>query len=363
MKTTRTLLPIIFILLFMQAGSCLAREPEVTAQAQAIMQEFFDSSGSPGLSVSVGVGGKIAWSAGFGYADLEQMVPVDPARTKFRIGSVIKSMTAYAAAKLVDEGKLDLDAPVQTYVPGFPGKRWPITTRQLLGHLSGIRHYGPGEFFSREHYATVNAGLVIFQDDPLLNMPGEAYGYSSYGYNLVSAVIEGASGEEYLGFMSANVFEPLGMKQTVPDLLDRIIPLRGRYYYEQDGQVLNAPEVNNSYKWASGGVIGTSDDLVRFGLAQLAFKGISAETRKKFWTVQATNSGEPTEYGLGWRIVTDDSGQPWVGHGGGSVGGTTSFWILPETGLVIAMISNMSDFNFGTVVTELARVYVPVHSQ
>jgi CubicO group peptidase (beta-lactamase class C family) len=323
------------------------------------MTEFFEAGNSPGLSVSVGMNGEIAWSAGYGYADIEQMVPVDPAQTRFRIGSVIKPMTAFAAAQLVEAGKLDLDAAVQTYVPGFPLKPWPVTTRHLLGHLAGIRHYAGGEFFSREHYETVIAGLAIFQDDPLLHPPGETYRYSSYGYNLVGAVIEGASGEAFLDHLSAQVFEPLGMAHTEPDFLDRIISQRGRYYILEDGKVLNAPEVDNSYKWASGGVVGTSDDLVRFGLAQLDERGMSESIRNMFWTVQTTNSGEKTEYGLGWRIATDESGHLWIGHSGGSVGGTTTFWIRPDTGLVIAMISNLSDFDFGTVLITLAEVFVP----
>lgn len=103
-------------------------------------------------------------------------------------------MTAYAVAQLVELGNLDLDAPVQTYVPKFPQKRAPISSRQLLGHLSGIRHYAGNEFLSRKHYETVSAGLLIFQNDPLVNMPGEAFLFSSYGYNLLGAVIEGASG-------------------------------------------------------------------------------------------------------------------------------------------------------------------------
>lgn len=359
LNMNKPLLLILLALLFAPFDQVVARGNDHPAQAHVLMQEFFIASGSPGLSVSVGMGGKIIWSEGFGDADLEQSVAVNPAKTLFRIGSTIKPMTAYAVAQLVDTGKLDLDAPVQTYVPGFPEKRAPVTTRQLLGHLSGIRHYGKGEFFSRDHYATVGAGLVIFQDDPLVQLPGEAYLYSSYGYNLISAVIEGASGQEYLAYMVANVFEPLGMNNTVPDYLDRIIPGRGRYYYRKQDVVLNTAEVDNSYKWASGGFIGTSDDLVRFGFAQLAGSSISETTGKIFWTEQTTNAGEKTGYGLGWAIKTDDNGHQWIGHGGGSVGGTTQFWIRPEDGLVIAMISNMSSFDFGTVLISLGEVFVP----
>lgn len=358
LKKGKSISLILLLLLVSPYGEVAARESNISFQAHSLMQEFFDASDSPGLVVSVGRGDKIIWSEGFGYADLEQLVPADPARTRFRIGSVIKSMTAYATAQLVDAGKLDLDAPVQTYVPEFPEKQEPITTRQLLGHLSGIRHYGKGEFFSREHYDTVSAGLVIFQDDPLVHKPEDSYLYSSYGYNLVSAVIEAVSGQSYLAYMMVNVFEPLEMNNTSPDYLAQIIPGRGRYYYKKENGVRNAPEVDNSYKWASGGFIGTSDDLVRFGLAQTGDNPLKGSTQKMYWTVQKTNSGEETGYGLGWKVKSDENGQTWIGHGGGSVGGTTQFWIRQDDGLVIAMISNMSSLDFGTILISLGGLFV-----
>ncbi len=350
-----------FVLLILFLGppdAVLAKDNRAAQQAHNLMQVFFDAGDSPGLAVAVGQGGQIVWSEGFGHADIEQMVQVDPARTLFRIGSVIKPMTAHAVAQLVQAGKLDLDAPVQTYVPDFPQKRGPVTTRQLLAHLSGIRHYQGDEFLNHEPFESVTAGLAIFWDDPLLHLPGERYVYSSYGYNLVSAVIEGASDELYLDYMSSHVLGPLGMDDTRPDYLAQIIPGRGRYYYRGNGELLNAPEVDNSYKWASGGYIGSVEDLVRFGLAQMQTSPVNDTVRRTFWVEQTTNAGEKTGYGLGWLIRTDEDGQRWIGHGGGSVGGTTQFWINPEQGLVIAMISNLSDFEYGKIVPALGSVFM-----
>ncbi|WP_191621153.1 serine hydrolase domain-containing protein [Marinihelvus fidelis] len=334
-----------------------ARDLSHTARAEAVASAFFEQSGSPGLAVSVGLNGQLAWSAGYGMADLEQGVSVDPATTKFRIGSVIKPMTAVAIAQLVEAGKIDLDAPVQAYVPAFPLKSAPVTTRGLLAHLAGIRHYAGDEFMLRERYDTVDAGLAIFMNDPLVNAPGSAYVYSSYGYNLLGAVIEGASGQDYLAYMRDHVTGPMGMNDTEPDWLAPIIAGRGRYYVQRDGEIFNAPEVDNSYKWASGGYVGTSEDLVRFGLAMLHRPGLSEQTLDTFWTEQSTTGGEPTGYGLGWRVTRDDAGTLWIGHGGGSVGGTTTFWFQPETGFVLAAISNLSQFDFGTLPAELSAAF------
>jgi len=358
MNRYKQLLSFFLVLLVIPFDAVLAKDSSLAGQAHTLMQAFFDAGDTPGLAVSVGLNGTIIWSEGFGHADLEQLVKVDPARSKLRIGSVIKPMTAHAVAQLVQAGKLDLEAPVQTYVPGFPQKRGPITTRQLLGHLSGIRHYRGEEFLNRDHYKSVTEGLVIFQDDPLVHMPGDSYLYSSYGYNLISAVIEGASGQTYLEYMSANVFGPMGMDSTVPDILAQVIPGRGRYYYKDEGLLLNTPEVDNSYKWASGGVIGTAEDLVRFGFAQLDKNPVIDTVHSTFWVAQTTNAGEQTHYGLGWIIKTDAKGRQWIGHGGGSVGGTTQFWIHPDSGLVIAMISNLSDFKYEDILISLADVFI-----
>ena len=360
MNRYKKLLSISLLLLLTPLDAVLAKDGGSAKQAHTLMQAFFDASDTPGLAVSVGLGGTIIWSEGFGYADLEQRVKVDPAHTRLRIGSVIKPMTAHAVAQLVRAGKLDLEAPIQTYVPDFPPKGEPITTRQLLGHLSGIRHYRGDEFFNRDHYESVTQGLVIFQDDPLVHMPGDKYLYSSYGYNLVSAIIEGASGQTYLQYMSASVFGPLGMDTTVPDVLAQVIPGRGRYYYKSEDELLNTPEVDNSYKWASGGVIGSAQDLVRFGFAQLDKGPVIDIVHRMFWVAQTTNDGQQTNYGLGWIIRVDKKGRQWIGHGGGSVGGTTQFWIHPDSGLVIAMISNLSDFSYGDIVTSLADVFLPI---
>ena len=170
----------------------------------------------PGLAITVMIDGQIIWSEGFGYADLEQRVPMWPT-SKIRIGSVSKPMTAAAAMRLWDQGRLILDAPVQDYVPYFPDKRWPLTTRQLGGHLGGIRHYQGTEFLSAKPYNTVEESIGIFAADTLMHEPDSKFLYSSYGWNLISAVIEGASGTSFLETMRSEVFGPLGLVHTVAD--------------------------------------------------------------------------------------------------------------------------------------------------
>ena len=297
----------------------------------------------PGMQVAVAVDGKLVWSEAFGYADVEQHVPVTRT-TQFRIGSVSKPLSAVAVALLVEQGKLDLDAPVQRYVPSFPEKRWPITTRQLAGHLAGIRHYRGDEFTLNRRFASVTAGLSIFEADSLLFEPGTQFSYSSYGWNLVSAVVEGASGESFLAYMSRHVLQPLGLTHTAPDRADSLIPDRTRFYDPADSGASFAPSppVDNSYKWAGGGFVSTAEDLVRFGSALLQPGFVRQETLDLLFTSQRTRDGKPTDYGIGWFVTTDTLGHRWVFHGGGSVGGTTAFGVDRDSRIVVAITSNLT---------------------
>src|SRR3954469_2139664 len=166
---------------------------------RAIILRGLARAGTPGASVTVMREGRIVWSEGFGLADVENRVPVTTS-TKFRIGSVSKSLTATAVGLLVESGNLDIDAPVQRYAPSFPVKAYPISTRQVAGHIAGIRHYAGEEFLSARHYKDVLESLSMFSNDTLLFRPGDRYSYSTYGFVLVSAVVEGAAREPFLAF-------------------------------------------------------------------------------------------------------------------------------------------------------------------
>jgi len=351
---------LVLLLVLVQLG-CQSPDPLSAAKHRSgvLIDSLMAESGSPGVAVAVGIEGDLLWSAGFGYANVETRTPVDPAVTRFRVGSVSKPMTAAALGQLLDAGKLDLDAPVQEYVPSFPEKRWPVTTRLVAGHLNGIRSYRNQEFMSTDHYASVNHGLILFRDDTLLHEPGTRYAYSSYGWNLLSAVVEGASGEGFLPYMQTHVFDPLGMQQTTADHVDSILVGRTGYYrIEKSGVLVNERAVDNSYKWAGGGFLSTAEDLVRFGFGHLQGQIMSPETIELFQTSQTTLDGETTNYGIGWSLGTDAFGRRRVGHGGGSVGGSTTFWTYPDEDLVFVMISNLSGFKAGNVPDEIVNLFL-----
>ena len=353
-------LKFVFLMLALYLGSIATKAQSFSVgnheKIDALVGQYMKTSKVPGMAVSISIKGELAFSKGYGWADVEQQVAVNPSESKFRIASISKTLTADAIMQLVEAGKLNLDEPVQTYVPQFPQKRWPITTRMVGGHLGGIRHYRGDEFLSTKHYRKVIDGLAIFQEDPLIHEPTTKYSYSSYGYNLISAVIEGASGIEFLEYMQTNVFDKLAMNNTTPDFLDRIITNRGGYYERKDDGIQNSPAVDNSYKWAGGGFLSTSEDLILFARAHIGTEYISESSMQSLTTSQKTSDGKETKYGIGWRSDVDLEGHRWIGHTGGAVGGTSKFMIYREEEIIVVVLTNLSSARLGRLPDQIAWI-------
>lgn len=178
----------------------------------------------PSLSVAVGVDGQLAWAGAFGWADVESRRPAT-LQTRYRIGAVSQPLTALAVGLLVDRGALDLDAPVGRYLPDLPPSLAAITLRQAMSHTAGIRHPHI-ESSCRGHTGERGGlGLALFADDDLQAEPGTTFAFSSYGWILVSAVVEAVSGQPFARYMDDAVLMPAGMTDTAPD--DRREDARG----------------------------------------------------------------------------------------------------------------------------------------
>ncbi|MEO1022168.1 MAG: serine hydrolase domain-containing protein [Bacteroidota bacterium] len=319
--------------------------PRQIAQVDSLVSFYVQDQNIPGMSISVFYKDGLVFSKGFGYSDIEAGTPVDPSNTKFRVGSVSKTYTAAALGELMEDGVIHPDSSVYAYVPDFPEKRHDFSVRQLAGHTAGIRHYRGSEFISKRFYATVDEGLEIFENDTLLFEPGTDYRYSSYGWNLISAVIEGASGEAFLEFITREVFDELGMKSTVPEWSNQTIPHLTTFYEYRNNQNVEADFVDNSYKWAGGGFVGTTEDMIRFGRAYLSTDFQPSSVQKDLTTPLILTNGRETGYGMGWSTWERD-GSTWVGHTGGSMGGSTMFIMNKEHDMIIAFAINRSGVSF-----------------
>jgi serine beta-lactamase-like protein LACTB, mitochondrial len=295
--------------------------------------------GAPGLAVAVAAGGRLVWSETCGFADRERRVDVGRT-TQFRIGSVSKTLTAVTAARLYQQRRLDLDAGAQRYVPDFPRKSSPITARRLGGHLAGIRHYEGTEALSTERYDSVRSSLAIFKDDPLVAEPGERFSYSSYGFNLLGAVVEGAAGKPFATAVRQAVLAPLGMTHTRLD--DRVSRSGRARFYEvtSSRKAVPAPRVDLSSRFPSGGFLSTAEDLARFGIGVTDRAFMNTDTQSLLFTSQKTTSGKPTGYGFGFEVGESRFGRV-AGHTGNVVGGTSFLLVHPRTRVVVAMTTNI----------------------
>ncbi|XP_058012083.1 serine beta-lactamase-like protein LACTB, mitochondrial [Ahaetulla prasina] len=433
-------------------------------RSRDLLQRLKDQLGVPGVVVGVSVDGKEVWSEGIGYADLENRVLCSP-ETVLRIASISKSLTMVAVAKLWEEGKLDLDTAVQKYVPEFPekeyeGEKVTITTRLLVSHLSGIRHYEKDiskvkeekekanrkaartaasavkekedkdtekrdlakskpeqegkhaksgkkkkefeheEYYLKDRFEHVIDSLNIFQNDPLFFKPGSQFLYSTHGFTLLSAVVERASDQKFTDYM-LKIFSDLGMGSTGLDENEPLIYNRARYYiHNKKGHLVNAPYVDNSYKWAGGGFVSTVGDLLKFGNAMLysyqlgRVKNPAAgllpgylkpDTIAMMWTsVPSTRVSQESAYayGMAWVVVEkkQECGhckeqRHYTFHTGGAVGASSVLLILPEElssgtasgsclvpprGVVITIICNMQSIHLDDIALKIAKEFEKV---
>jgi serine beta-lactamase-like protein LACTB, mitochondrial len=300
----------------------------------------------PGLTIAVAHRDRVVWEEAFGLADLENSTPVKT-NSRFRLASLSKPLTAVAVLHLVEQKKIALDAEIRTYVDAFPAKAQPVTVRQLLGHLGGVRSYRDREIESTRHYDDVFTPLSIFANDPLIQQPGTKYSYTTYGYNLLGAAVQHASGMSYVDYVRQNVLTPAGMKLVVPD--DHFAIVEGRvrgYLRRKDGSVVNAALADTSNKIPGGGWLGTAGDMAAFAIAFRQCKLTSRETVTLMLRTQRTVTGVPTGYGMGWQIFryADPKIAPEkriVGHTGSQPGTNTFLGMTMDAAWTVALLTNL----------------------
>jgi len=313
----------------------------------------------PGLGVAIALNGRLEYVKSAGLADVENSLAVND-ESGFRTASLAKPLTATALMQLVESGAIDLDAPIQRYCGAFPAKRWPVTARQLLGHLAGVRHYKKaGESIGTQHYFTIGESLAPFKDDPLVHEPGTKYEYSTYGFSILGCAIEGAAHQSYGPYMQTRIFQPAGMTHTGLDDVYLIVPgrVRGYQLLTQDtyrslpaaakaiarpDAIYNAPLHDTSMKTPGGGIVSTPSDYVRFVLALLEGRLVKPATRDAMWTSQKTRGGDDIEYGFGFGVQMRKEGKA-VTHGGNQAGASSLLRISPERKAVLVIMTNLED--------------------
>lgn len=320
----------------------------------------------PGLSLAVIDRGRVILAQGYGLADVENSVPAT-ADTVYRIASISKSITATAAMKLVEAGKLDLDAPIQKYCPEFPKKPWPITGRELLSHQSGIRDYrNEEESVNTRHYTSIKEALTQFASDPLEFEPGTKMLYTSYGYIVLGCVIEGASATSYDRYMHQAIFEPAQMAATRLDDVFAIIPHRARgYRLSASGELQNSIFVDVSNKPPGSGINSSARDMGNFVAALYSARLVPDAILDQMLTPATTRDKKPTIYGLGFfrgGPIGRYRGLQEAGHGGDQQGISSVLYLLPERHFGVVILSNLEGQQSSLDFIELSRKIYDVAS-
>ena len=322
-----------------------------TEESRRLARSLIVDENLPGLSVAVSVDGEIVWAEGFGWADIQGRTPVTPL-TRFRLGSVSKTLTAAAVALLYERDRIDLDAPVQRYVPAYPQKQWTITTRQLMGDVAGV-HVIRGDnndIMPARDCASLNEAVETLAGEPLLFEPGTKYRFSTNGWILLSAVVEAAAGESFSTFMMRELFMSLGMESTIIEANEKLDDTTSFYFPRAAERpalgVEEASRRHNSCLFGAGAYLSTPSDLARFGSAMLKPTLLKADTIALLQTPLHLASGSSTDFALGWkveRVQLNGSSTRMVAHRATPMGGTAALLMFPDHRLVIAATSNVSN--------------------
>ena len=318
---------------------------------------FLDEGVRPGAAVMVIDHGKVVYSKGFGYADLDKKVRITPEST-FRLGSVSKQFTTMAIMVLQERGKLDYDDPIAKYLPEqkvYPG----ITIRHLLTHTSGLPDYYDLVEETDQLLTNAEASQFLAQMGKVEFAPGERYQYSNSAYELLALIVEEASGQRFADFMQESVFAPAGMTgslifdHTQPSMARRVLG----YDKTSNGYTLNDAHYLNGIV-GSGGTYATLNDFYHWDQALYGEDVVSGETLKRAFTRATLNNGDEIDYGFGWRL-DGYRDHPRIAHGGSWVGFRTHIARFVDEQLSIVVLSNLSDFEPGLYLDRVADIYLP----
>lgn len=323
-----------------------------SARADAALDRSFAGAigpGSPGGVVVVIRHGRVVLKQAYGLASVElgTAMKVDD---RFRIASISKQLTAVAVLQLVDEGKVDLGAPIGRYLHDAP-KAWAqVTVAQLLSHTSGIvtRADAPPAVTAALDQATTLAGLrKILDAQPLHEAPGTRHAYNNWGYSLLAQLLEAESGQRYCDYVTQRLLAPLGMTRTecadthavVAGLVTGYGRSASHALVRPDDFPLNAPAA------AAGGWVSTADDLAKWALALHGGKLLKPATYARLIAPTVLPGGEVVPYGLGTRLRTVD-GRPIVAANGDVPGFHAEIAVDREADCIAVGLYNFQLYNF-----------------
>lgn len=316
-----------------------AGETRLAAEIDKVMGAVY-KPGEPGAAIIVRRGGRTLFRKGYGLANLEHGIKVEPDMV-FRLGSVTKQFTAVAVLMLAQQGKLSLKDEIGKYFPDFPTGGRRVTIEHLLTHTSGITSYTDlAEWLPLlRNDMTPEEIIAMSKDKPFEFAPGERWKYNNSGYIMLGAIIEKVSGRSYEDFVRENIFVPLGMTHSYYDHAERIIPRRVSGYDKDEQGFANASYLSMTQPYSAGSLASSVDDMALWNDAIFSYKLLKKEWLDRAFTPYKLTGGESTGYGYGWRIA-ELRGHRSLAHSGGINGFTSHVLALPDDAIYVALLTN-----------------------
>jgi len=294
-----------------------------------------------GLSVMVVRGQDTLLAGSYGMADLEHQVPVGPA-TVFALGSTTKQFTAAAVHQLAEQGRLDLDADVRTYLPELDTKGRSIPVWRLLDHTSGLAEYTALPAFGSLSALSLPRDTIIrlISAEPIRFEPGTEMIYNNSGFFLAALIVARVSGQSFESYLADRIFGPLGMADSRYCDERALIPHRARGYQQgRDGGFLNAGSINHTWPYGAGSICGSTRDLVRWNLALHGGRVLGPAAYRRFITPRPLVDGSAIRYASG-LAVHEAHGRRTIEHGGAITGFYSMTYFYPDRATVISVAQN-----------------------
>jgi len=300
----------------------------------------YNKPGVPGAAVMVVKDGEILFQKGYGLANIEKTEPVT-AKTNFRLASVTKQFTAMCILLLIEEGKLTFNTTLKDVFPDFPDYGSEITIKNLLQHTSGLIDYEdliPDT--ATEQLKDKDVLSLIMKTDSTYFIPGSQHRYSNTGYALLALIVERISGKNFGDFLSENIFEPLGMNNTIAyEKNINEVKYRAFGYNIKNGNAELSDQSITSAVLGDGGIYSSLDDLYKWDQALYTDKLIDKKYLNESFTKGRTTSGEEFPYGYGWRLETYKSFDI-VFHTGSTRGFRNIIYRIPEKKFTVVILTN-----------------------
>lgn len=360
MKTVFGKLILVFCLVI-ACGTNILTFAQTETAVDDFVQKQLTAQNLPGASVAVVRDGKVLLAKGFGLANVETKTPAT-AETVYEIASLTKQFTAAAVMLLVEEGKVNLDAPAAKYLENLPEKWRAVTVRQLLNHTSGIKNYTAiATLDPKKEYAPKEL-LETVAAEPLEFAPGAAWTYSNTNYFLLGLLIEKVSGKTYGEFLRKRIFEPLGMRDSRFNDRRENIKFRAAGYKFENAAFTPVELVSPQRSYAAGALLSTVADLAKWDAALNSEKLLKRASLEQMWTPAKLPDGKTARYGFGWG-VSRYRGLDLVGHSGAIAGFSSNITRFIADKLTVIVLVNGNGTGAEKIALGVAEIYLPALKQ